>query len=1767
MKGYTMNTATVTIANAQTLVLVALIAANTATVAAEFSAELQRPMGAKDVALAVGQLYNKRRKGGCESALDEYSLPETIIKDGRFSAPTDDDFDGEMLDCVEPWATMFAVERAIIRTPRERFTARVARAAARHESYEDFCREVHQLDLEYEIAELTQAVLENSDLFVDARGRVFTEEDALELDEMAQPVIHIAGSVFAGDEPAPTENIAEADEAEAFSAADHEAAGSTAHVKGGNDMSEKDARRESGILAVPGCVQIREVLGWTNETDGRPGIFNIALAGLEQKLKSREWNAGPVPATLDSWAKALEDEAARQAELMEGDEGAFWFSKAATDCRLTPMKDCGALLHTGIVPDGHFETGWLRVRHQIRKSPDSVPGLPKPPEAMFAVRETGDDGSALRYYAAVERLQRTLLDRMVYAGLTDGKQHYRLYAANAADLKAGKGTFIESGLYQEHESALNWGRTAEDWSRCGINGTELMKLRALELTPSQQTEQQNAIDIKRMAIVFNPEIAITLKNAYFVKESGSYEKRVNEQYNQTLWDGCLFLLKDAAPGDAAQIRMIFPGKGMVLPVGSIKKLKATGFQILDEIQVWDGWDEDGKPVFTTMRTEDIELLATESTIKGLKLWRSRADMEAFVAEFGNGTFLRLVRAVEEVLADPEENERRKASRSMMLAMLMGHPGNFEKLAARGAKKVVGLFDSHNLYRELAEEWKPEEERSGLALLLNGAGEDAMQLTNRRGEKFIQQLANDRLLECYKRSAISPQLGGGKYKAEYLYICHDRQAAIEYFLCGKKLDECGWLKAGQVGCYGFENGEKVHVARHPLNAAMFCNGVINNNPLFEDCGNFIELSIHDDFINRMDGDFDGDEAFITNDPVWVHMAELGLNKLGLYGVLFEHGKGKKYAVDIPEAVDVMFGTLSNGMPVWKSVSNTIWNGMEFDVVGKYANYAAKILNQIDAFELYRLAMQDSEAAIAALEGDYNYLRAVLCHVITILVIDSMKTEKAPKEAFDAVAKFADEYSQMPYTQRFVKGSCKASTIYEDGSEDPAAGCEYPFWSPVWGNPKAVDSHGKKVKKATAKMGKSGADLYCCSFMQLVTRELREKFGFTMNRSFFEDVAHYRTYVGEIAAKAKGEPLPTFKWTLLYDIPTWEDGREWNRITNGRDGFPKMRNAALPAGHQRTEFVSILRGRGLANDFDRNLVDKIERGEAFGVDALLKLLHHQKAKLAMENADDKARSVDARIDIGIQTRVALSIVRTFLELRDENGQLFQPWLKRYVGEDGHLDDRAMRSLANTMIRFVMDSSADPHEGRHGFFGFLLDLFGGIWGENAKKNLANEELAKKILESSELRAELEEDPEAEAVTETPDPDWNQLFVPAEAEDFTAPEQPAPTAQAVSHTTTTEGGIIMKVTIIDTANNFDVPVTDAEQAYAIAKAYGSAMGFVAEAGNDFLAVVATSVTAEVKAAITAGKQQHGFLYAWPKDDKANAGNPGTAQTQQPTAKQPAVQQQPAVSTQPVNPVNNGIFKMIVVGTEKFDNLAVVEKICDHAISSVILTKKIIVLDWRAGYIGSRYAAKKGLRSTVYNPDFSGCTGLTGHDLANAKSLAAKKRNEVMAAAADAIVAFWDGVDKNVAHIVRMAMNAGIKVRVCDLQGKIRAVGVNGANMLAMYDAARTIDTSVSQRAAAAIAATKPAPEPAAAPAVDDIASVNDRINSIIEAVRAIDSNHGGQLRKIISKLDDAGRRDVLALMMKRDTVALAAMKKGFGTKILSSIEQAVITINAATK
>ena len=116
-------------------------------------------------------------------------------------------------------------------------------------------------------------------------------------------------------------------------------------------------------------------------------------------------------------------------------------------------------------------------------------------------------------------------------------------------------------------------------------------------------------------------------------------------------------------------------------------------------------------------------------------------------------------------------------------------------------------------------------------------------------------------------------------------------------------------------------------------------------------------------------------------------------------------------------------------------------------------------------------------------------------------------------------------------------------------------------------------------------------------------------------------------------------------------------------------------------------------------------------------------------------------------------------------------------------------------------------------------------------------------------------------------------------------------------------------------------------------------------------------------------------------------------------------------------------VFKVIIAGTRTFDDYALLCRKCDEILQEKAQTDTIVIISGTArgaDRLGERYAQQRGYGLVRMPADWTTYGKRAG-----------MIRNAQMAAAGNALIAFWDGQSKGTRNMIGQARSNGLDVHV----------------------------------------------------------------------------------------------------------------------------------------
>ena len=113
--------------------------------------------------------------------------------------------------------------------------------------------------------------------------------------------------------------------------------------------------------------------------------------------------------------------------------------------------------------------------------------------------------------------------------------------------------------------------------------------------------------------------------------------------------------------------------------------------------------------------------------------------------------------------------------------------------------------------------------------------------------------------------------------------------------------------------------------------------------------------------------------------------------------------------------------------------------------------------------------------------------------------------------------------------------------------------------------------------------------------------------------------------------------------------------------------------------------------------------------------------------------------------------------------------------------------------------------------------------------------------------------------------------------------------------------------------------------------------------------------------------------------------------------------------------------MKVIIAGSREFDDYEVLRNYCDHVLQNQTDIEIVSGTARGADQLGERYAIERDYKITRFPADW------------NKGKSAGYIRNEKMANYADALIAFWNGMSRGTEHMINLAKQYKLKIRICN--------------------------------------------------------------------------------------------------------------------------------------
>lgn len=118
-----------------------------------------------------------------------------------------------------------------------------------------------------------------------------------------------------------------------------------------------------------------------------------------------------------------------------------------------------------------------------------------------------------------------------------------------------------------------------------------------------------------------------------------------------------------------------------------------------------------------------------------------------------------------------------------------------------------------------------------------------------------------------------------------------------------------------------------------------------------------------------------------------------------------------------------------------------------------------------------------------------------------------------------------------------------------------------------------------------------------------------------------------------------------------------------------------------------------------------------------------------------------------------------------------------------------------------------------------------------------------------------------------------------------------------------------------------------------------------------------------------------------------------------------------------------NDSFRVIIAGSRTFNDYSELKEYCNSVLSNKLRSHEVLIISGGANgadKLGEKYAEELGLKTEVYLADWDSYGKSAGY-----------RRNALMADNADALIAFWNGKSKGTNHMINIANEKGLNVKV----------------------------------------------------------------------------------------------------------------------------------------
>ena len=114
--------------------------------------------------------------------------------------------------------------------------------------------------------------------------------------------------------------------------------------------------------------------------------------------------------------------------------------------------------------------------------------------------------------------------------------------------------------------------------------------------------------------------------------------------------------------------------------------------------------------------------------------------------------------------------------------------------------------------------------------------------------------------------------------------------------------------------------------------------------------------------------------------------------------------------------------------------------------------------------------------------------------------------------------------------------------------------------------------------------------------------------------------------------------------------------------------------------------------------------------------------------------------------------------------------------------------------------------------------------------------------------------------------------------------------------------------------------------------------------------------------------------------------------------------------------------YKVIIAGSREFENYEMLKRVCDNALRNKESMEIVSGKANGADELGEKYAKEKGHKIKEMRARWGEFGKSAGY-----------RRNKEMAKYGDMLIAFWDGKSKGTKHMVNLAKEFGLKIKIVE--------------------------------------------------------------------------------------------------------------------------------------